>query len=171
MDQDEGQDLEYPEALADCQAALVAAQEEAAELKDKYLRAAAQIENVRKWTERDTLSRTKEEQRKLLRQLLEVMDNLDRALANPDADASALYQGVLLTRKHLEKVLEQAGVKAIPIGEAEPYDPNLHEAVEVRQVINRQDGNENQPTILEVVQPGYIHDDQLLRPARVVVVK
>jgi len=174
--QQEGRELEMPEDLEDCQAALAEMRQEADELKDKYLRAAAQVENVRKWTERDTLARAKEEQRKLLRQLLDVMDNLDRALANPDADAQALYQGVELTRRQLEKILAQAGVRPIPVGEEDSYDPNLHEAVEVRAVVNRadavrRDGNEEQPTILEVVQPGYIHEDQLLRPARVVVVK
>jgi len=164
-----GQDEELdvlPDNLEECQASLVEIRQEVDELNDKYLRAAAQIQNVRKWTERDILARSKEEQRQLLRQLLEVMDNLDRALANPDADAETLYEGVLLTRQQLEKVLVQAGVERIPVREDESYDPNLHEAVEVRR-----DGNEDTPTVLEVVRPGYMHENQLLRPARVVVVK
>jgi molecular chaperone GrpE len=152
-----------PENLEDCQAALAETQREAYELKDRYLRAAAQVENVRKWTEREILSRARESQRSLLRQLLEVMDNLERALAQP-AEPAVLYQGVELTSRQLEKVLAQAGVERIQVEPGLPFDPVYQEAVEVRR------GDVSQPTVVAIVQPGYLHEKELLRPARVVVV-
>ena len=75
--------------LEDCQAQLTEARREIGELRDKYLRTAAEVENARKWAERDTLARAMESRRDLLRQLLEVMDNLERALAQP-AELAAL---------------------------------------------------------------------------------
>jgi GrpE protein len=109
-EQGEKDELFLPDNLENCHAELSAAQQELEEMKDKYLRAAAQVDNVRKWTERDTLARAKENQRKFLRQLLEVMDNLERALAQP-GEPAMLYQGVQLTRNQLGKVLAQAGVQ------------------------------------------------------------
>ncbi len=146
----------------DCQAALAQARREVDELKDKYLRAAAQVENVRKWTERDVLTRAREDQRSQLRQFLEVMDNLERALAQP-ADTDAVYQGIRLTRSQMEKALAQAGAKRIPVEPGDPFDPNYHEATEVRP------GSVDQPIVAEVVSPGYLYEQTLLRPARVVV--
>jgi molecular chaperone GrpE len=102
MEQEEKEELALPDTLDNCQTLLTEAQQEVEELKDKYLRSAAQVENVRKWTERDALARAKEDQRNLFRQFLEVVDNLDRALAQP-ASAAGLYQGVRLTRNQLEK--------------------------------------------------------------------
>jgi len=163
-DQDKDQEIEIPGSLEDCQAALTENRREAGEMKDKYLRAAAQVENVRKWTERDTLRREKERQRIFLRQLLEVMDNLERSLAQP-ADRSALYQGVEITRMQLEKVLAQEGVERIQVEPGQPFDPVYHEAVEVHN------GDVAEPTIAAVTQTGYLHQGELLRPAGVVVLK
>ena len=150
--------------MENCHAELTETRRELEETKDKYLRAAAQVENVRKWTERDVLIRAKEYQRKLLRQLLEVMDNLDRALAQP-AEPAVLYQGVQLTRMQLRKVLTQAGVEQIKVKLGEPFDPTYHEGVEVRF------GDVDQPTVAAVTQPGYLYENELLRPASVIVVR
>ena len=113
-EQGQKEELFLPDNLENCHAELTETRRELEETKDKYLRAAAQVENVRKWTERDVLTRAKENQRNLLRQLLEVMDNLDRALAQP-AEPAVLYQGIQLTRLQLRKVLNQAGVKQISL--------------------------------------------------------
>ena len=164
MEQGEKQNLALPDNLEDCHAMLIELLREVEELKDKYLRAAAQVENVRKWTERDTLARAKENQRNLLRQLLEVMDNLDRALAQP-ASAADLYQGVRLTHMQLEKVLAKAGVERIRVEAGQAFDPTYHEAVEVRLA------GLDEPTVAAVVEPGYLYENDLLRPARVVVSK
>ena len=163
-EQGEKDELYLPNNLENCQAELSAAQQELEEMKDKYLRAAAQVENVRKWTERDTLARAKEKQRSFLRQLLEVMDNLERALAQLGEPAT-LYQGVQLTRNQLAKVLAQAGVQRIKVEPGQPFDPNYHEGLEVRF------GDVDQPTIAAVTQPGYLYENDLLRPAGVVVVR
>jgi molecular chaperone GrpE len=163
-EQGEKDELYLPDNLENCHAELSAAQQELEEMKDKYLRAAAQVENVRKWTERDTLARAKEKQRSFLRQLLEVMDNLERALAQPGEPAT-LYQGVQLTRNQFGKVLAQAGVEWIRVEPGQAFDPNYHEGVEVRF------GDVDQPTIAAVTQPGYLYENDLLRPAGVVVIR
>ena len=163
-EQGEKDELYLPDNLENCHAELSAAQQELEEMKDKYLRAAAQVENVRKWTERDTLARAKEKQRSFLRQLLEVMDNLERALAQPGEPAS-LYQGVQLTQKQLGKVLSQAGVERIRVEPGQAFDPNYHEGVEVRF------GDVDQPTIAAVTHHGYLYENDLLRPAGVVVIR
>lgn len=157
-------ELFLPDNLENCHTELTDTRRELEETKDKYLRAAAQVENVRKWTERDVQTRAKENQRKLLRQLLEVMDNLERALAQP-AEPAVLYQGVQLTRMQLRKVLTQTGVEQIKVEPSQPFDPTYHEGVEVRF------GDVDQPTVAAVVQPGYLHESELLRPASVVVVR
>lgn len=158
------EEFALPDNLEDCQAMLIELLRELEELKDKYVRTAAQVENVRKWTERDTLARAKEDQRNFLRELLEVMDNLDRALAHP-ATAADLYQGVRLTRSQFEKVLAKARVERMKVEPGQVFDPTYHEAVEVRFE------NLDEPTVAAVVEPGYLYENDLLRPARVVVSK
>jgi molecular chaperone GrpE len=163
-EQGQKEELFLPDNLENCHTELTETRRELEQTKDKYLRAAAQVENVRKWTERDVLTRAKENQRKLLRQLLEVMDNLERALAQP-AEPVVLYQGVQLTRMQLRKVLNQAGVEQIKVEPGQPFDPTYHEGIEVRF------GDVAQPTIAAVTQTGYLHENELLRPASVVVVR
>jgi len=164
MKQTDKKNLALSDNLEDCHAMLIELLRELEEVKDKYLRAAAQVENVRKWTERDTLARAKEDQRDFLRQLLEVMDNLDRALAQPAASAD-LYQGVRLTRMQLEKALANVGVERVKIEPGQVFDPRYHESMEVRVA------DLNEPVVAEVIQPGYLYEKALLRPARVVVSK
>lgn len=146
------------------QAVLSEARGEADALREKYRRAVAEAENVRKWAERDAQVRATETQRRLLRQLLEVIDNLERALAHP-ADAAALRQGVEMTLHQLTRVLAQAGVERIGVAPGQPFDPLYHEAVEART------GDVHQDTVVEVEQPGYLHDGVVLRPARVVAMR
>jgi molecular chaperone GrpE len=162
--QGQKEELFLPDNLENCHTELTETRRELEETKDKYLRAAAQVENVRKWTERDVLTRAKENQRKLLRQLLEVMDNLERALAQP-AEPAVLYQGVQLTRMQLQKVLTQAGVEQIKVEPGQPFDPTYHEGVDVRF------GDVDQPTVAVVTQSGYLYENDLLRPASVVVIR
>ena len=100
----------------------------------------------------------------MLRQLVEVMDNLERALVQP-AEPAVLYQGVQLTRMQLGKVLAQAGVERITVEPGEAFDPTYQDGVELRY------GEVDQPTVAAVIQPGYLHENELLRPASVVVVK
>jgi len=156
--------LTLPNSLEQCQAELTETRHEMEELKDRFLRAAAQIENIRKWTERDVLARSKENQRKLFRQFLEVVDNLERALERP-SDPQALAQGVRLTLRQFEKALAGAGVERIEVEPGEAFDPLYHQGVDVRL------GEVDEPTVAEVVQPGYLYENDLLRPAGVTVVR
>lgn len=156
--------LIIPDNLEQCQAELTETRREMEELKDRFLRTAAQIENIRKWTERDVMTRSKESQRKLLRQLLEVVDNLERALARPAAPG-VLAQGVQQTLKQFEKVLTQAGVERIQVEPGDSFDPTYHEGLEARQA------EVDEPTVAEIVQPGYLYENDLLRPASVIVLR
>jgi molecular chaperone GrpE len=153
-----------PMTLDEYQTVLAEARSEADELREKYRRAVAETENARKWAERDTQARATESQRRLLRQLLEVIDNLERALMMP-AEASGLRQGVEMTLRQLLQVLAQAGVERIAVESGQPFDPAFHEAVEVRP------GDVSQDTVLDVEQAGYLHNGVVLRPARVVAMR
>jgi molecular chaperone GrpE len=153
-----------PTTLDECQTVLAEARREADELRDKYLRAVAEAENARKWAERDVQARATESKRRLLRQLLEVSDNLERALTLP-AEPAALHQGVEMTLRQLTRVLAQASVERIAVEPGQPFDPFYHEAVEART------GDVPQDTVVEVVRSGYLHDGAVLRPARVAVMR
>jgi molecular chaperone GrpE len=153
-----------PTTLDECQMVLAKVRSEADDLRDKYLRAIAEAENARKWAERDAQARAIEGQRRLLRQLLDVVDNLERALAIP-AEPSGLRQGVEITLRQLERVLAQVGVERIAVEPGQPFDPLYHEAVEARP------GDVSQDTVVEMVQSGYLHDGVVLRPARVIVMR
>jgi molecular chaperone GrpE len=153
-----------PMTLDEYRSALAEARRDADELREKYLRAVAEAENARKWAARDAQARATESQRRLLRQLLEVIDNLERALTTP-ADASALRQGVDITLRQLLRVLAQAGVERIAVESGQAFDPLYHEAVAVRA------GDVPQDTVVDVEQPGYVHDGVVLRPARVVAMR
>ena len=145
---------------------------EVATLKDQLLRALAETENLRRRSERERSDAVKYAAAPMLRDLLAVADNLSRAIESVPDDAGAedqrietLLAGVKLTEKELSAVLERHNVvKLEPLGER--LDPHRHEAMfEVP--------DESQPngTIVQVVQPGYLLHDRLLRPARVGVSK
>lgn len=145
---------------------------EVATLKDQLLRALAETENLRRRAERERVDAVKYATAPMLRDLLAVADNLSRAIESVPEDAAAgdqrmetLLAGVKLTEKELGAVLARHHVvKLDPIGER--LDPHRHEAMfEV--------ADESQPsgTVVQVVQPGYLLHDRLLRPARVGVSK
>jgi molecular chaperone GrpE len=136
------------------------------ELKDRYLRLAADFENYKRRTlkERENLFNYGNEQ--LIKELLETVDNLERALAHPKGseegvDAKTLLEGVELTHRSLMRALEKFGVQAVE-ADGEQFDPQVHEAV-------RQVPTDEQPpgTVVAVYQKGYSLKDRLLRPALV----
>jgi molecular chaperone GrpE len=153
-----------PTTLDEYQTILAEARRETDELRDKYLRTVAEAENARKWAERDAQTRATEAQRRLLRQLLEVIDNLERALTVP-AEPTALRQGVEMTLRQLARVLAQAGVERIRVESGQPFDPLYHEAVAVRT------GDVSQDTVVDVERSGYLHDGVVLRPACVIAMR
>jgi molecular chaperone GrpE len=136
------------------------------ELKDRYLRLAADFENYKRRAlkERENLFNYGNEN--LIKELLETVDNLERALAHPQGseegvDAKTLLEGVELTHRSLMRALEKFGVQGVE-ADGEPFDPQVHEAV-------RQVPSEEHPpgTVVAVYQKGYLLKDRLLRPALV----
>jgi molecular chaperone GrpE len=138
---------------------LEAIRQEAAEYKDKYLRAAAEVENTKKRLERRYADQAEEEKKRLLRDFLAVADNLERALSHSGDD---LHDGVQLTYQELQRLLRLEGVEPLEaIGQ--PFDPYYHEAVDT--VV----GDDDQETVVGERQKGYLYRGQLLRPAKVEV--
>ena len=135
--------------------------------RDKYLdlaqRTQADFENYRKRAARDAATAGERAKAGLVRELLPVLDNLERALATANGDSSVV-EGVRLVHADLVGVLERSGVEAFdPVGE--PFDPTLHEALSTRPA----DGDVHPGVVVDVVEKGYRLNDTILRPARVIV--
>lgn len=155
------------------QALIEQLQADLAAANDQALRVAAEMQNLRKRTERDVENAHKFGQEKLVASLLPVLDNLDRALSNgsdgadePGSEAlKALLEGVELTRKSAIDALEKHAVVIVdPVGE--PFDPEYHEAM---TMVPSDTAEPN--SVLEVLQKGYTLHGRLLRAAMVVVSK
>jgi len=145
----------------------------AAEYKDKLLRVLAEMENLRRRTAREIADTRAYGISAFARDILAVADSMERALAaldaeireKADAGVKALLDGVELTERELHKVLEKHGVKKFePMGEK--FDPNLHQAMFEMPDPSRPSG-----TVAQVVQPGYMIGERVLRPALVAVAK
>jgi molecular chaperone GrpE len=142
---------------------------EAEENWNKYLRAAAELENLRKRNARDLDLARKFAAERLAGAILPVRDSLEASLAIITSDSAPsvekVIEGERATLRLLDQALEAAGVRAIdPHGE--PFDPTKHEALSVQPSATAEPGS-----VLEVVQKGYEIHDRLLRPARVIVTK
>jgi molecular chaperone GrpE len=165
-DSEEGtEDLnEPPQSLEE---KLQAAERQAQENHERFLRAAAELDNFRKRKEREVSDLRKYANQMLLRELLGVVDNLERALAASleNSEPEGLREGVEMTLKELLKIFDQFNVTPIEAHE-QPFDPNHHEAV-------MQEPNDAFPpnTVVKELQKGYMLRDRLLRPAMVVVSK
>src|SRR5687767_11182074 len=135
--------------------------------RDEYLdlaqRAQADFENYRKRAAKEAAAAGQRAKSGLVRELLPVVDNLERALASARDDEEHLAEGVRLVHSELIAVLERNGVEQFdPRGER--FDPGEHEALSMRA----EDGAES-GTVLDVVEKGYRANGSVLRPARVVV--
>jgi molecular chaperone GrpE len=156
-----------PAELEKLQQALTQAQERARENRDQYLRAVAELDNVRKRAQRDIEAANRYGLEKFAAELLPVRDSLELAVQSAEAevDAQSLKQGQEATLQLLSKALERLGVTAIrPLGE--PFDPARHEAMLVQESATAEPD-----TVIQVVQTGYALNGRLLRPARVIVSK
>ncbi len=131
---------------------------------ERYLRAAAEVENVRKRASRDVEKAHRFALESFAKELLGVCDSLEAGLAAADAaDAQALLEGSQATHKQLIATLGRFGISEID-PQGEPFDPELHEAMVM------QPSDEVEPgSVLTVVQKGYSLNERLLRPARVIV--
>ena len=131
---------------------------------EQYLRAAAELENVRKRAARDVEKAHKFALERFASELLAVRDSLEMGLAaGEDADADTLLQGKEATLKQLKAVMERFGIEELD-PEGEPFDPALHEAMTVQPSADVEPGS-----VITVFQKGYALNGRLLRPARVVV--
>src|SRR5215813_4800092 len=152
---------------------IVEAKREAAEFKDKLLRTLAEMENLRKRTEREVLDARLYGIAGFARDVLAVADNMHRALdtigpelrESTNAKVKALIEGVELTERELLKILEKNGVKKFsPQGER--FDPNVHQAMYEVPTSDLPPGQ-----VAEVIQAGYMIGERVLRPAMVAVSK
>ncbi len=163
---------EVPAEPAEADDALALAQREAADARDRALRALAELENYRRRADKERQDTAKYAVAAFARDVLPVVDNLRRGLDTVTADArkaepglDALAAGVELTERELLTAFERHGiVKVDPKGEA--FDPNLHQAM-----MEIEDPSVAPGTVVQVMQAGYTLHDRLLRPALVGVAK
>ena len=147
--------------------------QEAAELKDRLLRTLAEMENLRRRTDREIRDSRQYAVANFARDLLGVADNMQRALATLSADfrdqadpvVKSHIEGVELTERELMKVLEKHGIRKLD-PQGQKFDPNLHQAV-----LEISDPSVPSGTVVQVMQAGYTIADRVLRPAMVGVSK
>jgi molecular chaperone GrpE len=139
--------------------------ESAVDWQERYLRLAAELDNSRKAYERAYAHRAQQERERFMRDLLPLVDNLQRAIehATPPERQTTLFGGIELTLRDLQRTLERHGVERIE-ALGEPFDPDLHEAVAAVHHPSLPSG-----TVMRVELPGYLIDGRLLRPAQVMV--
>ena len=158
---------EVPVADAELEARLAATDKELAETRDQLLRNIADQDNARKLALRERDEAVRYAASQLAKDMLDSLDDLRRAIVTTRrGDAvDGLLAGVSATERNLLSALGRHGIRRVePMGE--PFDPRLHEAVFQREDTTADDGS-----VIEVVQPGYVMHDRLLRPARVGVAK
>jgi len=156
-----------PEEIEKLKAELDKKTKEAQEYYEKWLRTMAELDNLRKRTEKQQSEYLKFANEQLLKELLPVVDNLERAVNHAHSsnnNMKSLLEGVELTLKMLHQCLEKFGVKPIKtVGEK--FDPYIHEAVKIEERKDEED------MVVEEHQKGYLLHDRLLRPALVTVAK
>jgi molecular chaperone GrpE len=160
-DQDTTPEVAPEQSLRD---ALAQAEATAQENWNKYLRAAAELDNVRKRAARDVEQARKVGMERLAADLLTALDSLEMGVeAGASAPVEVLLEGKRATLRQLKAALERHGVVEVsPAGQ--PFDPQLHEALSIRPDSGAEPGS-----VLDVVQKGYQLNGRLLRPARVIV--
>lgn len=152
----------------DLEKQIEALQQELAEARDQALRTAAEAQNIRRRAEIDADNARKFAVERFAKDLLPVVDNLERALESVDAaddSMKAVLEGVELTYRSFTDMLERHNLKAIN-PEGEPFDPQLHEAISMVDAPGAEPSS-----VINVVQKGYTLNDRLLRAAMVVVSK
>jgi molecular chaperone GrpE len=161
-----GQSVDAGSEVESLRQALAKAEEEARTQRDLYLRAVAEMDNVRKRAQRDIESAHRYALEGFVNELLPVHDGLELAVRQgAEADTKTLLAGQEATLKLLDRAFEKFSVKTLdPLGER--FDPSQHEAV-----LMQPSDTAEPDTVLQVVQPGYELKGRLLRPARVIVAK
>jgi molecular chaperone GrpE len=134
-----------------------------AQLEDRYLRALADLDNYRKRSVRDTERRIADASDGLLRNWLDVVDSIERALQLTADEREAA--GLRAVHEQIQTILDRQGVARIGVA-GESFDPGRHEAIGVSETDEAPDR-----AIVDVAQPGYAVGDRVVRPARVIVAR
>jgi molecular chaperone GrpE len=146
---------------------IAALESEKGEIRERMLRIAADFENWKKRSRKEHLDGEARAKESVLRDFLEIVDNLDRATASfssgKEGDAKSIRDGVELVLRQFRSKLERYQVKAIE-STGHPFDPRFHEAISQLQTADSPPGS-----IVHELQKGYLVGDKLLRPAMVVV--
>jgi molecular chaperone GrpE len=155
---------EKPEEISE-QDPLEIAKREAVENRDRWIRAVADLENYKKRAIQERSAILKYKNEDLLRDLLTVTDNIQRAVAfcSKEGRSDPVVDGICMISDMLGDLLKKYDVKEIE-ALGQPFDPNLHEAI-AKIAVEGQKPN----TVIEVLEKGYIYQDRLLRAAKVVV--
>lgn len=154
--------------MKEMEAKLNSAEQEAKENYDRFLRVSAEFENYKKRSAREMADFKKFANESLIKELLSVVDNLERAInssANDEYVNSSVVEGVNMTLKEILKIFEKYSVKPIEsLGKT--FDPNFHQAIS-------QEETEEHPenTVLKEFNKGYLMHDRLIRPSIVIVSK
>ena len=158
-DQDPAVEKEYDDAKEEAAEGSAASEPD---YKELAMRSQAELENYRKRAAREVGQAGQKAKAGIVRELLPVVDNLERALATANPEEDHLAEGVRLVHTELLNVLQRNGVTSFdPAGEE--FDPNVHEALSTRP------GENGAGVVLDVVEKGYRLGDAVIRPARVIV--
>ncbi len=143
------------------------------ECEDKYLRAHADFENMKKRLEKEKIQAIEYSLEKFAQDLLPVLDSLDMALAavnkdnlNAEEAVQELKKGIELTIEQFIKALNKNGIEVIEIEEGTEFNPHLHEAI-----LQVEDAQKAAGEIVQMIQKGYKYKERILRPAKVSVAK
>jgi molecular chaperone GrpE len=161
----DGAVAEDKDPLEELEAKVATLEKEKKDNWDRYLRAAADLENMRKRQKREMEDARFDTKNKVLKEMLPVVDNLERAIEHAtQAGSNPIVEGVQLVLRQFQTAFERLDVLPVE-AQGQPFDPNLHEA------ISQQESDQAPGTVVQVLQRGYRSGERLLRPALVVVAK
>lgn len=146
---------------------IAAAKAEAARFKDQWMRSAADFDNFRKRSRKELEDTRKAGKEDLLKDLLPVFDNLERAITSADraTEVKPVAEGLKLVLRQFLDTLGRSGITKVSTT-GHPFDPSMHEAIQQVETDEVAPG-----TVMAEVQPGYLQGDRLVRAAMVVVAK
>jgi molecular chaperone GrpE len=146
---------------------LAEAKAEAARLRDQLIRTAADFDNYRKRTRRESIEAEQRGREAFLKEILPVFDNLERAVSHAEVatDIQSLLNGIQMVKRQFTDTLARQGIERVPTVGAQ-FDPAVHEAIQHLETNDQPPG-----TVAHEIQGGYIVQKKLIRPALVVVAK
>lgn len=165
-DENPGQSPEEAQGPSEAeQAAALAVERD--EYKDRWIRQQAELENFKRRAQREKADFLRRANEGMVRDLLPVLDNMERALAHAQASGedNAVTQGISMTHQELVKVLERHGLERVE-ALGQPFNPEFHEAM-----LQQEDPDQDDNTVLSELSRGYVFQGRLLRPSMVVVSK